>query len=352
MTTWFVIRTKYLPVSIRIDKRVPGIAALFLLATVVGMIINIGVGEYPIAPLDVIKTVLGLNADNKEHVFIVMTLRLPRMIVAWLVGVALATAGSIVQGLTRNPLASPDLTGVTAGASLAAVTLIILFPRVPSWLVPICAFVGGVAVAIALYLLAWRTQATGGDSSPIRLILVGIGLSAALGALTSFMITFGDIWLVEKAMIWLAGSVYATDWGDVQTLLPWLLVCLPAALFSARDLNALHLGEDVAMGLGTQVTRRRAVLLLIAVALCGSVVTVAGTIGFVGLVAPHIARRLVGPMHEGSLPLSAAIGGLLVVLSDLIGRTVAAPAEIPVGIVVAIVGAPFFIYLLFQNRHR
>jgi iron complex transport system permease protein len=352
MTAWFVIRSKFIPLSIRIDRRVPWMAALFLLATGAGMIINIGVGEYPIAPLEVIKTVLGLTADNQAHVFIVMTLRLPRMMAAWLVGMALGTAGSIVQGLTRNPLASPDLTGVTAGASLAAVTLIVFYPRVPAWLVPLSAFLGGVTVAVLLYALAWRHQASGGDSSPIRLILVGIGLSSALGAVTSFMLTFGEVWQVERAMVWLAGSVYATDWADVRTMLPWLLVCLPAALLSARDLNALQLGEDVAMGLGTQVARQRAVLLLIAVALCGAVVTVAGTIGFVGLVAPHLARRSVGPMHEGSLPLSAAIGGLLVVLSDLIGRTVMAPAEIPVGIVVAIVGAPFFIYLLFQNRHR
>jgi len=352
MSPWFVLRSKQPPFSLRIDRRVPGMAALFILATLTGMVINIGVGEYPIAPLDVMKTVLGLETGNADHVFIVMTLRLPRMLVAWLVGMALGVAGSIVQGLTRNPLASPDLTGVTAGASLAAVTLIVAFPQVPFTFVPMAAFIGGVMVALLLYLLAWRTTHAGGDSSPLRLIMVGIGLSAVLSAIISFVITFAEIWQVERAMLWLAGSVYATDWNDVRTLVPWLAVCLPLALFTARDLNGLSLGEDMALGLGIPVALQRGVLLLLAVALCGAVVSVAGAIGFVGLIAPHVARRLVGPLHEAGLPLSAVIGGLLVVLSDLVGRTIAAPAEIPVGLIIALVGAPFFIYLLYQNRHR
>jgi iron complex transport system permease protein len=327
-------------------------AALFVLATIAGMIINIGVGEYPIAPWDVVKTVLGLDTGNPDHVFIVMTLRLPRMLVGWLVGIALGVAGSIVQGLTRNPLASPDLTGMTAGASLAAVTLIVAFPKVPFAFVPVAAFAGGFIVALLLYVLAWRTNHAGGGSSPIRLILVGIGLSATLSAIISVMITFGEIWQVERAILWLAGSVYATDWNDVRTLCLWLIACLPLALFSARDLNALNLGDGIALGLGTPVSARRGFLLLLAVALCGAVVAVAGAIGFVGLVAPHLARRLVGPLHEAALPLSAVVGGLIVVLADLVGRTITAPAEIPVGIMIALIGAPFFIYLLYQNRHH
>jgi iron complex transport system permease protein len=352
MSPWIVLRSKQVPVSLRIDRRVPLMAAFFIMITLAGMVINIGVGEYPISPWEVIQTLLGLNTGNPDHAFIVLTLRLPRMILAWMVGVALGVAGSIVQGITRNPLASPDLTGVTAGASLAAVTLIVVFPKAPSGLLPLVAFGGGMAVAGLLYVLAWRSNGGQGGDSPMRLILVGIGLSAALGALISFMITFGEITLVEKAMMWLAGSVYASDWGDVWAMAPWLVVCLPLALLGARDLNMLNLGEDLARGLGLRVVLQRGLLLLIAVALCGAVVVAAGAIGFVGLLAPHITRKLVGPMHEGSLPLSGLIGGVVVVLSDLVGRVVAAPAEIPVGIVVALVGAPFFIYLLWQHRER
>jgi iron complex transport system permease protein len=352
MNPWLVLRPKSIPFSLRVDRRVPGMVVLFVLGTLIGMVINIGVGEYPIAPLDVIKTVLGLDTGNPAHAFIVMTLRLPRMIVAWLVGVALGAAGGLVQSIARNPLASPDLTGVTAGASLAAVILMIGFPDVPFEMVPFAAFAGGMIAAALLYALAWRNTQTGGDSSPIRLILVGIGLSAVLGAVISFMLTFGDIWQVERAMRWLTGSVYAANWEDVRTLVPWLVVCLPFAILNARDLNALNLGEDVALELGARVTLQRGFLLLLAVAMCGAVVTVAGAIGFVGLVAPHLARRLVGPMHEGALPLAAVIGGLIVVLSDLIGRAIVAPAEIPAGIIIALVGAPFFMYLLYLNRNR
>jgi iron complex transport system permease protein len=352
MSPWIVLRARRVSLSLRIDRRVPAIAALFLGLTLAGMIVNMGVGEYPIPPLDVIKTVLSLETDNPDHVFIVMTLRLPRMIVAWLVGVALGVAGSIVQGLTRNPLASPDLTGVTAGASLAAVTLIVVVPHAPDGLLPLAALAGGLAAAVLLYLLAWRSRGAQAGDSPLRLILVGIGLSASLGALISFMLTFGEIWRVQRAMVWLAGSVYASDWGDVRAMLPWLAVCLPPALLGARDLNALNLGEDLARGLGLRIVWRRGFLLFIAVALCGAAVVAAGAIGFVGLVAPHITRKLVGPMHEGALPLSGVIGGVIVVLSDLVGRTVAAPTEIPVGIIVALVGAPFFLYLLWQHRER
>jgi len=352
MSPWYVLRLKQIPFSLRVDRRVPVMAALFILITLAGMIINIGVGEYPISPLEVVQTVLGINTGNPDHVFIIMTLRLPRMVLAWLVGVSLGVAGSLVQGITRNPLASPDLTGVTAGASFAAVTLIVMFPKAPYWLLPVVALIGGLAVAVLLYLLAWRSDSAGGGDSPMRLILVGIGLSAVLGSMISFMITFGQVTVVERAMVWLAGSVYASDWDDVRSILPWLAVCLPLALLGARDLNALNLGEDLAQGLGLRVVVQRGILLLIAVALCGAVVTVAGAIGFVGLVAPHITRKLVGPMHEGALPLSGIIGGVVVVLSDLVGRTIVAPAEIPVGIIVALVGAPFFIYLLWQHRQR
>jgi iron complex transport system permease protein len=313
------------------------------------LILHVANGEYDIAPLDVLNTLLGREATDKSYHFVVMELRLPRALVGWLIGAALGTSGAIVQGLTRNPLASPDLTGVTAGASTAAVLLIIFFPDTPDFWLPIAAFGGGILVAFLLYLFAWRGSSTGGDS-PIRLILVGIGLSAALGAFISFALTFGDLWNVQRAMMWLTGSVYATGWVDINTVLPWLVICMPLAFYGARDLNALNLGEDIDQGLGLRLTIKRGFLLLLSVAIAGVTVTVAGIIGFVGLIAPHVARRLVGSMHEGLIPTSALVGGFLVIFADFVGRIINPPTEIPAGIVTSIVGVPFFLYLLWKRE--
>lgn len=348
MTTrspWLAVRSRRLPVSFRVDRRVPIVLTLALLATLAAMVVNIGVGEYPVPPLDVVRTVLGLPTGNEDYSFIVNTLRLPRMLVAALVGMALGVSGAILQGLTRNPLADPGILGISAGAGVVAVTLIVVVRDVPAGVIPVAAFGGAVTVAGLIYLLAWR----GGDS-PLRLILVGIGLAAICGALTTLMITFGDIYDVQRALIWLTGSVYGRSWEEFWPLLPWIVVCLPLALLLARDLNALNLGEEVARGLGVRVAWRRGLLLLAAVALAAATVAAAGTIGFVGLMAPHLARRLVGPDHSGLLPTAAVLGGLLVVVSDLVGRTLFAPIELPVGLITAAVGAPFFIALLWQQR--
>jgi len=342
---WIVLRPARLPFSFRLDRRVPVVLFVGLLVTLAVMMVNISVGEYPIALIDVFKTVFHLPTANSDFDFIVNTLRLPRMLVAALVGLALGISGTIMQGLTRNPLASPDILGISTGAGLVAVTLIVVVKDVPGGVMPLAAFGGALLIALLIYLLAWR----GGDS-PLRLILVGIGLSAVTGAMTTLMITFGDIYDVQRALIWLTGSVYARSWEEVRALLPWVLLFVPLALLRARDLNTLHLGEDVAKGLGTRVAWQRGLLMLIAVALAGATVAAAGTIGFVGLMAPHIGRRLVGPDHVGLLPTAGVVGALIVVAADLVGRTIFAPIELPCGLITAAVGAPFFIYLLWQQR--
>lgn len=333
--------------SFRVDRRVPWVLPLVLLATLGIMIVNMGVGEYPIAPLDVLRTLLRLPTENGDFDFVVNTLRLPRMLVAAMVGLALGVAGVILQGLTRNPLAAPGILGINAGAGLVAVTLIVVFVNVPAGLIPLGAFGGGALIALCIYLLAWH----GGDS-PIRLILIGIGLGAITSALTTIMITFGNINNVQRALVWLTGSVYGRTWSEVGALLPWLVVFVPLAWVLARDLNALNLGEDVARGLGSPIARRRGVLLFSAVALASASVAAAGTIGFVGLMSPHIARRLVGPDHVGLLPTAGCIGALIVVAADLVGRTLLAPIELPCGLITAAIGAPFFIYLLWRQRRE
>lgn len=343
---WVIFRSAWLPLSFRIDGRVPLVLLGLLGVTLAAMVVNIGVGEYPIAPLDVVRTVVGLETGNTDHDFIVNTLRLPRMLVAGLVGLALALSGTILQGLTRNALADPGILGINNGAGLVAVTLVVAVGDVPSSLIPVGAFGGAMTVALLIYLLAWR----GGDS-PLRLILVGIGLGAVAGALITLMITFGDIYDVQRALIWLTGSVYGRSWDEFWSLLPWIVIFGPLALLLGRDLNALNLGEDVARGLGSPVALRRGVLIVTAVALAAATVAAAGTIGFVGLMAPHLARRLVGPDHIGLLPVAGSVGAFIVVAADLIGRTIFAPIELPCGLIVAAVGAPFFIYLLWRQRN-
>jgi iron complex transport system permease protein len=237
--------------------------------------------------------------------------------------------------------------GVNAGASLAAVTLIVAVPSASVALLPPAAFGGALVVAVLLYTLAWK-----GRSSPLRLILIGIGLAAVAEALITVMIVSGDIRQVSQALVWLTGSVYARGWEHIWSLLPWLLVFAPLAFLYARHLNALNLGDEPATGLGARVERERAVLLLASVALAGSAVATAGAIGFVGLIAPHVARMLVGPSHGGLLPAAAMTGGMLVVVADLVGRAAFGVVEIPAGIVTAAVGAPFFLYLLYRNRNK
>ncbi|CAN5652945.1 iron ABC transporter permease [soil metagenome] len=333
--------------SFRVDLRAVVVVLILGLVSVAGIIANVGYGEYPIAPLDVVRTVFGVEAGDDNYDFIVNTLRLPRALVAFLVGLALGVSGAILQGLTRNPLAAPDIIGINAGAGLAAVTCIVLLPSFPSSLLPPVAFGGAFAVTVLLYLLAWR-----GSSSPLRLILIGVGLGAIATALTTTMIVFGEIFEVSKALVWLTGSVYGRTWEQVWPLLPWLVVFVPLSFALSRNLNALNLGEEVARGLGSRVEVERGILLLCSVALAAAAVATAGTIAFVGLIAPHIARRFVGPSHGGLLPTSAMTGGALVVLADLVGRVSFGAVEIPCGIVTAAIGAPFFLYLLYRNRNK
>lgn len=342
---WLVIRSRPPGVSFRLDRRVLVVLLTLLLVTLAAMVINVGQGEYPIPALDVLKTILGLETVNPDYAFIVNTLRLPRTIVAYLVGVGLAISGTILQGLTRNPLADPDIIGINAGASLAAVTLIVLIPSAPLFALPLSAFGGAMAVALLIYLLAWEK-----GSSPIRLILIGVGLAEIARALTTLIVTFGEINSVSQALVWLAGSVYGRSWEHVWSLLPWLIFLVPLTFILAKHLNALNLGDDVARGLGSRVEWQRGLLLLTSVALAAASVATAGTIAFVGLIAPHLGRQLVGPTHEGLIPISAMMGGMIVVLADLLGRTLFAPIELPCGVITAVVGAPYFLYLLVRSR--
>ncbi|MCU0497074.1 MAG: iron ABC transporter permease [Anaerolineae bacterium] len=349
-STWLTLRFRKLPFSYRIDRRVPLVALLLMAFTLMVLIFSISYGAYDISPLEVIQTISGTlpqdHPDYRNFNLVVHTFRLPRIILAFLVGAALATSGAIMQGITRNPLADPYLLGVSGGAALVAVALIVWLKDLPISLLPWGAFAGALLTAGTIYILALKQ----GSSSPVRLILIGVALGSMIGAVLTVMLLFGDINDVQQAYVWLTGSVYGTRWEHVQALSGWLLVFLPIAFFMARSLNALNLGDETAQGLGLRVEWQRGALLIVSVALAAAAVAVAGTIGFVGLIAPHVTRRLVGPSHEGLLPVSALFGGALLVLADLIGRWVIAPGELPIGIITAIVGAPYFLYLLYRSR--
>lgn len=339
--TWRVVRARWLPLSFRIDRRVPTVLITLGLLTAGAMVVNMGLGEYPISPVDVVRSLVGIDTGNPDHALIVNSLRLPRALVALLVGVALATSGAIMQGLLRNPLASPDIIGVTHGASLAAVAMIVLLPGASIAAVPVAAFVGAAVAALIIYLIA-RT----GPGAPLRLILVGVGMAAVAYALTTAIITFGEIFAVSQAIVWMAGSVYGRTWEHFWPLVPWLVILIPVAWIMSRQLDALGLGDDVARGLGNRVERMRGTLLFVSVGLAAAAVATAGAVAFVGLMAPHLARRLVGPSYAGLVPTAGLIGGLLMVGADLIGRTLFSPLEIPCGVITAILGAPYFLYLL------
>jgi iron complex transport system permease protein len=340
---WFVLR--FGNFSLKLDKRVLPVGLLLLVLAIVILALSISYGDYDMSPFDVIRTILGLETERNFHL-VVWQFRLPRILVAFMVGAALALSGAILQGLTRNPLAEPGILGVVSGASLAAV-VVIIWLRLPNNLLPIATFIGGTAEAILIYLLAWKD-----GSNSLRLILVGIGLAAISTAFTNLLLVFGEINQVQQAYIWLTGSVYGRDWSHVSTIALFTLVLVPLSLMQARHLNALNLGDETAKSLGVGVERKRAILLLLSVALASAAVSVAGTVGFVGLLAPHIARRFVGAAHEALLPVSALIGGLLLILADLLGRAVLAPSELPVGIMTALIGAPYFVYLLYRFRNQ
>ncbi len=309
-------------------------------------ILSLSLGDQPIGFLHAVRALWG--EGNPDHVLIVQTLRAPRILVALMVGAAFAVSGAILQGVIRNPLAAPDVVGITGGASVGAVAFITYMPSTVSihWM-PIAAIVGAFMATMLIYFIAWKQGV-----NPLRLVLVGIGISSLLSAMTSFMLVFSPAYSASSAYIWLTGTIYGSTWVHVWVLAPWLAVCIIMMGFSMKAMNLQLLTDETAIGLGGHVQRYRIVLILISVCLAGAAVSVGGVIGFVGLIAPHVARKLVGPMYSRLIPVSALFGAIVVALADLVGRTAFLPLDIPVGIFTSGIGAPFFIYLLYRSRRK
>lgn len=329
-------------VSLRVDTRVIGVLAVLSVLALLVFVLNVGRGEFQIAPLDVLATLAGSGSDATN--FIVWDLRLPRALTAVLAGVALGIAGAVFQDLARNALVSPDIIGITTGAALAAIAVIVFAGAGAGGAVtvPLAALAGGLATGALLYALAWR-----GGVQGYRLVLVGIGLTAVLAAGISYVLTRGQIFEVAQAYVWLVGSLNGRGWEHVWPLVATLAVLVPIGLALGRQLEALQLGDDIARALGVGVERSRLALLAVAVVLTAVAVSASGPIGFVAFIAPHLARRICRSVSpSGVLPVAAAAGALLVLASDLAGRLLFAPTEVPVGIVTSIIAAPYFLYLL------
>ncbi|SFV15599.1 iron complex transport system permease protein [Methylobacterium sp. 174MFSha1.1] len=321
-------------------------------------ILSVGVGAVPIPPSRILKLVLHASADpaSARDALVILNIRLPRTLLGLMVGAGLAVSGALMQGLFRNPLADPALVGVSAGAGLAAATIIVLGDGVlrslglpgplPYAVLPAGAFLGGLAATLGLYLVATRS----GRTSVTTMLLAGIALGALAGAMTGLLVFASNDRQLRDLTFWSLGSLGGASWTKVAATAPAILPVLLAVPFLGRGLNALVLGEAEAFHLGIPVERlKRAAILLVAVAV-GAGVAAAGVIGFVGLVVPHALRLVIGPDHRRLLPAAALLGGALLVLADVAARLVVAPAELPIGIVTALVGAPVFLWLLLSGQ--
>lgn len=339
----FLLRNRSESLALALHRRTLTGCVLALLALGGLLLLSLCLGSTVLTPTDVFTAAF---QPDSEHRFVVHTLRLPRALLAILVGAGLGVSGAVLQQLVRNPLASPDIIGVTDGAAVAAVLFLAWGSALSlDWLPPL-AIAGALISSAVIYGLAWR-----GGVLPIRLVLVGIALAAALKAITTLVLVMSPLSTTVRTYVWLTGSLYGAQWQDVWGLLPWTLTLLPLTLLFARQLGLMGMTDSQALGLGLAVGRYRLLLLLSSVGLAGSAVAFAGGIGFVGLLAPHLARGLTGQTIVGRLIGSACTGAALVLIADLIGRTLFLPQDLPAGIFVSAVGAPFFIYLLYRRRH-
>lgn len=328
--------------ALRLNYRVLGMCAITIGVLLVLTVWAMTLGSYRIAFMDVARSVFGRGVEEEN--FIVQTLRLPRVFSALLVGAVLAMSGAIFQGLVRNALVSPDIIGINTGASLMAV-IWIAYGLTATWL-PLAAFLGAIATAAAIYVISWK-----GGIVPGRLILVGIGIGAFLSAATTWVTLQFPIERIRPAIVWTMGSVYGSDWGDVQLLGISLLVLGPLSVMLMWYLRALQLGDDIGRGLGMHLELTRLVLIVVGCGLAAVAVSIAGPIGFVALMIPHVARMLAGPLSGSVMLFTGVLGATFLLFADVVSQHLL-PVTLPVGVVTAAVGAPYFLYLLYRSNAR
>ncbi|WP_086981149.1 iron chelate uptake ABC transporter family permease subunit [Vibrio aphrogenes] len=279
-----------------------------------------------------------------EFDFIVNQYRLPRVVLAIGVGAGLGLSGMLVQGVIRNPLASPDLMGISAGAGLAATSLLILYPEAPLYTLSLSALAGGLGAALLILIMAYKINPT-----PSHLALIGISVSVFFASCIDFLLIVNPV-EINTAMVWLTGSLWGRSWEQVPYIGGILLVMLPFSLWLAWRLDVMGLGEEAASSLGVQPKRLQGMALFSAVVLASISISVCGTISFVGLLAPHLSRMVFGHHHKFLVPSSAIFGALMVLISDILARGVQPPLELPAGVLTSLIGAPYFIFLLQRYK--
>lgn len=331
----------------KLVKKQRWLICVSLVLIVMTAAIGMGVGYASLSFDRLIPTLFGRGTFKEE--FILFSVRLPRIIITLLAGMALSLSGAILQGITRNDLADPGVIGINSGAGVAIAAFFLFFPIEAGsfvYLLPLVAFVGASITACLIYVFSYNRNA---GLQPTRLVLIGVGFSMALSGVMIVLISSAERAKVDFIAKWLAGNIWGTDWPFIYTLLPWLAILIPFTLYKANRLNLLALSEPVAIGVGVSIERERIVLLLTAIALASSAVSVTGGIAFVGLMAPHIAKALVGPRNQMFIPIAILMGGWLLLFADTIGRNLVSPDGIPAGIMVALIGAPYFVYLLLKK---
>lgn len=286
-----------------------------------------------------------INNNNKIVTTIVYNMRLPRNILAILVGASLSIAGCLLQAVMKNPLADPGITGVSSGASVFAIFILLLLPQYIG-ILPIAAFFGGALACVLVYLMAWKN-----GLNPMRVVLAGVAVNAILGGFISLLTTmYSD--RIQGALLWLNGSLASKTWADVRIVAFYSIIGLVLSVFCIRGANILSLGDDSATNLGFNVAKTRVLLSAIAVLLAGASTAIVGIIGFVGLIVPHISRMIIGSDHKYLIPFSMVVGGIVLLVADTVARTILGAVELPVGVVMSIVGGPFFLYLLRRSESR
>lgn len=286
-----------------------------------------------------------INNDNKMVTTIVYKMRLPRNILAAIVGANLAVAGVLLQSVMKNPLADPGITGVSTGASVAAIIILLLLPQYTG-ILPLIAFIGGAFACILVFIMAYKN-----GIKPGRIVLAGVAVNAILGGVISFLSTmYSD--RIQSAMLWLNGSLATKTWVHVEMLFIYSIIGLIISLFLIRSANILQLGDDAATNLGVNANYSRLIICSVAVFLAAISTSVVGVISFVGLIVPHIARMIMGSVHKYTIPFSMVLGGMVLLVADTLGRTIGGAIEIPVGVIMSIFGGPFFLYLLRKRGYE
>jgi ABC-type Fe3+-siderophore transport system permease subunit len=314
---------------------------------IIGAILSLNMGKVSLNPLEVFQVLLGQGAD--EHNLVVYKFRLPRIVLAILVGFGMALAGAVMQALLRNDLADPGMLGISSGSGLMVLLIIStvgIQGTAITLLLPAMAFLGGLLAAALIYVLAYRKRMI----SSTRLVLTGVAINMGLSALSLFLTLKLDDQKYEFAQRWQAGYLWGDKWSYISLLAPWVLLLFAYILSNFRTLNVLVLGNDISIGLGVAVKRKFLRLAIAAVGIASGCVALGGSIFFIGLISPHVARKLVGHDYKVLLPASALIGALLLLVADTIARTVSFKSDIPAGIIVTMLSVPYFLYLLMRSK--